>query len=47
MVSRVIFVEKRARNVIRWEFILYKPREKWQVSAFYWDTKNAEIFASC
>lgn len=46
-VSRVIFIEKRARNFIRWEFVFYKPREKWQLSAFYWDTKNTEIFASC
>ncbi len=46
-VSRVIFIEKRTKNFIRWEFVFYKPKEKWQLSAFYWDNKNAEIFASC
>jgi hypothetical protein len=47
VVSRVLFLEKRARNFIRWEFVFYKPRDKWQISAFYWDTKTAEIFAPC
>jgi hypothetical protein len=46
-VSRVIYIEKRSKNFIRWEFVFYKPKEKWQLSAFYWDNKNAEIFASC
>lgn len=45
--SRVVFIEKRAKNFIRWEFVFYKPREKWQLSAFYWDTKTAEVFANC
>jgi hypothetical protein len=46
-ISRLIFVEKRAKNFIRWEFVFYKPRDKWQISAFYWDTKSAEVFAAC
>lgn len=46
-VSRVTFIEKRTKNYLRWEFIFYKPKDKWQLSAFYWDNKNAEIFAAC
>lgn len=46
-ISRVVFIEKRAKNFIRWEFVFYKPKEKWQLSAFYWDNKYAEIFAPC
>ena len=46
-ISRVIFIEKREKNFIRWEFVFYKPRDKWQISSFYWDTKHAEVFAPC
>jgi hypothetical protein len=47
LLSRVTYVEKRAKNFVRWEFVLYKPRDRWQISAFYWDTKHAELFAPC
>ena len=45
--ARLIYVEKRAKNVMRWMFIFYKPRDRWQLSYFYWDEKLPEIFEPC
>ena len=47
VLSRVIFIEKRVKMFIRWEFTFYKPRDKWQMSSFVWDTKNDHLFEAC
>ncbi len=49
IVSRVIFVEKRAKHLVRWQFMFYKPREKWQMNSFKWDADGATevLFEPC
>jgi hypothetical protein len=47
VLSRVIFIEKRVKMFVRWEFTFYKPRDKWQMSSFVWDTKNDHLFEAC
>ena len=44
---RYIFVEKREKNVMRWQFIFYKPRTTWQMTHFYWDQDTNSLFAPC
>lgn len=46
-VLRLIYAEKREKNVLRWQFIFYKPRDKWQWSYFYWDADPQQLFAPC
>lgn len=45
--SRVVYAEKRSKSVMRWEFIFYRVRDKWQLIYFYWDDKVKELFESC
>jgi hypothetical protein len=47
--SRVVMVEKRAKHVVSWQFIFYKPRDKWQLNSFKWDANelSASTFAPC
>ena len=47
--ARLIYVEKRAKHVVRWQFILYKPRDKWLFNNFKWDAdgQTEGIFAPC
>lgn len=44
---RYIYVEKRARTVIRWQFIFYRARDKWMMSLFLFDQNLASLFAPC
>jgi hypothetical protein len=44
---RLIYAEKREKNVLRWQFIFYKPRDKWLWSYFYWDSDPQQLFAPC
>jgi hypothetical protein len=44
---RYVFVEKREKNVMRWQFIFYKPRTTWHMSHFYWDQDTNSLFAPC
>jgi hypothetical protein len=45
--SRLIYAEKRAKSVMRWQFIFYKPRDKWTLIYFFWDDKHPEFFEPC
>lgn len=47
--SRVTLVEKRAKHVVRWYFVFYKPRDKWQINSFKWNAEGItdDIFAPC
>jgi hypothetical protein len=49
ILSRVTLVEKRAKHVVRWYFVFYKPRDKWQINSFKWDADGIteDIFAPC
>jgi hypothetical protein len=47
MLLRLIYAEKREKNVLRWQFIFYKPRDKWLWSYFYWDGDAQQLFAPC
>jgi hypothetical protein len=44
---RLVYVEKRERNVIRWQFIFYKARTAWTISSFTWDDNVNALFAPC
>lgn len=45
--SRLIYAEKRSKSVMRWQFIFYRVRDKWQLIYFFWDDKVNELFESC
>jgi hypothetical protein len=45
--SRVLFAEKREKMAVRWEFIFYKPRDKWLLTSFFWDDKARDFFQAC
>jgi hypothetical protein len=47
--SRVLMIEKRAKHGVSWQFIFYKPRDKWQIDSFKWDASEppAAMFAPC
>jgi hypothetical protein len=47
ILSRVIYVEKREKNVVRWQFVFYKPRATWAMSAFNWDVNHESLFEPC
>lgn len=44
---RLVYVEKREKNVIRWQFIFYKARTAWAISSFTWDDNVNALFAPC
>ena len=44
---RLVYVEKREKNVIRWQFIFYKARNVWTMSSFIWDDNMNSLFAPC
>jgi hypothetical protein len=44
---RLIYAEKREKNALRWQFIFYKARDKWQWVHFNWDSDTPQMFASC
>ena len=45
--SRLVYAEKRAKSVMRWQFIFYRVRDKWKIIYFFWDDKINELFESC
>ena len=44
---RLVYAEKRERNVLRWQFIFYKARNVWAMSGFNWDDNVNAMFAPC
>lgn len=44
---RLIYIEKREKAPMRWLFILYKPRDQWLFSYFYWDSDVQQLFVPC
>ena len=45
--ARLVYVEKREKNVIRWQFVFYKARTTWTISSFIWDEDVNALFAPC
>lgn len=47
--SRVLMIEKRAKHGVSWQFIFYKPRDRWQIDSFKWDASEppATMFTPC
>ena len=44
---RVDYVEKREKNVIRWQFIFYRARNVWSMVSFKWDDNVNLLFEPC
>lgn len=44
---RLVYAEKREKSVMRWQFIFYKPRDKWLWTFFFWDSDLAQLFVNC
>jgi len=44
---RLLYAEKREKNVMRWEFIFYRPRNVWTMVSFHWDSNVQGLFAPC
>lgn len=44
---RVMYLEKREKNALRWQFIFYKARTAWAMSSFNWDDNLNPVFAPC
>jgi len=44
---RVDYAEKREKNVIRWQFVFYRPRNAWSMVSFNWDDKVNLLFEPC
>ncbi len=45
--TRLIYAEKRGKSVMRWQFIFYRARDRWQIIYFFWDDKLPDLFESC
>jgi len=41
---RLTYVEKREIHLVRWQFILYKPKAEWRLNAFSWDDNAGMLF---
>ena len=44
---RLVYVEKREKNVLRWQFIFYRSRNLWTMVNFIWDENLNSLFAPC
>lgn len=47
VLARLAYVEKREKNVIRWQFVFYKARNVWTMSSFIWDDNLNALFEPC
>lgn len=47
MLVRLLYVEKREKNVMRWEFVFYKPHNVWTMTYFHWDADLQNLFVPC
>ena len=47
ILARLLYAEKREKNVMRWEFIFYKARNVWTMSSFHWDNNLQGLFEPC
>lgn len=47
LLVRIVYIEKREKNALRWQFIFYKAREAWVISSFNWDANLDSLFARC
>jgi hypothetical protein len=43
---RVTYVEKRQFQLLRWQFIFYRPAVTWQLNAYTWDNNVTALFAN-
>jgi hypothetical protein len=44
---RLLYVEKREKNVLRWQFIFYRARNVWTMSHILWDDNVPSLFETC
>jgi hypothetical protein len=44
---RLIYAEKHEKQVMRWEFVFYKPRNTWIMTYFHWDMDLQRLFEPC
>jgi hypothetical protein len=44
---RIVYLEKREKNALRWQFIFFRPRTAWVLSSFNWDANLDSLFAPC
>jgi len=44
---RLVYVEKREKNVLRWQFIFYRSRNVWTMVSFVWDENVNSLFLPC
>jgi hypothetical protein len=44
---RLIYAEKHEKQVMRWEFIFYRPRNTWIMTFFHWDMELQKLFEPC
>jgi hypothetical protein len=43
-VVKILYIEKFQRHIIRWQFYLYKPENRWFLNTFVWDDKIQMLF---
>ncbi len=41
---RLTYVEKRANNLLRWQFTFYRATADWKLNAFKWDDDVTKLF---
>lgn len=41
---RLTYVEKRANNMLRWQFTFYRATTDWKLNAFKWDDDVSKLF---
>jgi hypothetical protein len=41
---RCVYVAKYEKSVIRWEFVLYRPREEWRLLSWNWSENLDSLF---
>ncbi|MDF3020922.1 MAG: hypothetical protein K0Q92_2225 [Steroidobacteraceae bacterium] len=45
--TRITFIEKRAKSFLRWQFYFYKPDSTWHLTSMVWDNKPLEMYEPC
>ena len=41
---KLVYVVRRERFLIRWNFVFYNPGRQWRLAAISWDDKMSELF---
>ena len=41
---KLLYIVKYEKHIVRWEFIFYRPHDKWMLNNFKWDDQAIRLF---